>query len=64
MAETIKLTQDVTLKHHPNLGEEIEEVEFSAGDEFSVLQEWKEVWLAKSSEGKIFNVKKAVSEPA
>jgi len=64
MADTIRITSNVTLKHQANLGEDVEEVEFSSGDELSVLQEWESAWLAKSSDGKLFNVKKDAAEPA
>lgn len=64
MADTIRVTSNITLKHQANLGEDVEEVEFSEGDELSVLQEWETAWLAKSSDGKLFNVKKDAAEPA
>lgn len=64
MADSIKLKSAVVLKHQANLGEDLAEVEFSAGDELSVLQEWETAWLAKSSDGKLFNVKKELAEPA
>jgi hypothetical protein len=64
MADSIKLKTSVTLKHQANLGEDVEEVELSAGDELSVLQEWESAWLAKTSDGKLFNVKKDLAEPA
>jgi hypothetical protein len=64
MADSIKLKSNATLKHQANLGEDLAEVEFSAGDELSVLQEWENAWLVKSSDGKLFNVKKELAEPA
>ena len=64
MADSIKIKNAVTLKHQANLGEDLEDVELSAGDELSVLQEWDTAWLAKSSDGKLFNVKKDLAEPA
>lgn len=64
MADTIKLKRSVTYKHQANLGEDVSEEQFSAGDELTVLQEWENAWLAKSSEGKLFNVKKDEAEPA
>jgi hypothetical protein len=64
MADSIKLKSSVTLRHQANLGEDLGEVEFSAGDELSVLQEWDNAYLAKSSDGKLFNVKKELAEPA
>lgn len=64
MADTIRITSALTLKHQANLGEDVEEVELSPGDELSVLQEWESAWLAKTSDGKLFNVKKDAAEPA
>ena len=64
MADSIKLKEAVTLKHQANLGEDLEDVELSAGDELTVLQEWENAWLAKTSDGKLFNVKKELAEPA
>ena len=64
MADTIKIKSNVSYKHQANLGEDVAEVEFSAGDELTVLQEWENSWLAKTSDGKLFNVKKDVAEPA
>jgi hypothetical protein len=64
MADSIKLKQAVTLKHQANLGEDLEEIELAAGDELAVLQEWESAWLAKTSDGKLFNVKKELAEPA
>jgi hypothetical protein len=64
MADSIKIKSAVTLKHQANLGEDLEDVELAAGDELSVLQEWDNAWLAKSGDGKLFNVKKELAEPA
>jgi hypothetical protein len=64
MADTIRITSALTLKHQANLGEDVEEVELAEGDELSVLQEWESAWLAKTSDGKLFNVKKDAAEPA
>jgi hypothetical protein len=64
MADTIRISSAVTLKHQANLGEDVEEIELSEGDELTVLQEWENAWLAKTSDGKLFNVKKDSAEPA
>lgn len=64
MAETIRIKRDVTYKHQANLGEDVAEVELAAGDELTVLQDWENAWLAKTSDGKLFNVKKDAAEPA
>lgn len=62
MGGTIKIKEPVTLGHQPNLGEEIEDVEFAAGDELTVLQEFEGFYLAKDGDGKLFNVKKDLAE--
>ncbi len=64
MADTIRIKNNVTYGHQANLGEDVAEVELAAGDELTVLQEWENSWLAKASDGKLFNVKKDVAEPA
>ncbi|MDH3685596.1 MAG: phosphoribosyltransferase family protein [Myxococcales bacterium] len=53
-----KLNQAVTLKHQPNLGEEIEEIAFEAGTEFTVLKQWTDHVLCKNDSGQLFNVSK------
>jgi hypothetical protein len=62
MADTIRVREDITLKHQSNLGEESEDVDFSAGDELTVLQEWDEAWLVKNDAGQFFNVRKELAE--
>jgi hypothetical protein len=57
-----RITRDVTLKHQANLGEEIEEVVFRAGDEVTVLKAWDDRTLCKSADGKLFNVPKGCLE--
>ena len=57
---TIK--QDLTLKHQSNLGEDVEEISFSAGDEVTVLQEWSDRFLVKNDDGQLFNVPKEAVE--
>jgi len=64
MADTIRIKRNVTYKHQANLGEDVAEVSLSEGDELTVLQEWENAWLAKTGDGKLFNVKKEVAEPA
>jgi hypothetical protein len=64
MADSIRIKSAVTLKHQANLGEDLEEIELAAGDELAVLQEWDTAWLAKTGDGKLFNVKKDLAEPA
>jgi hypothetical protein len=64
MPESITLKKDITLRHQPNLGEEVAEVEIAAGTELTVLQEWERHYLAKDADGKLFNVQKELAEPA
>jgi len=52
------LKQAVTLKHQPNLGEEIEEITFEAGSELTVLKQWADHALCKNDSGQLFNVSK------
>ena len=62
MADAIRIKESMTLKHHANLGEEVEEIEFEAGTELSVLQEFDTMWLVKNDDGQLFNVKKELAE--
>ncbi len=62
MSDTIKLKQATTLKHHSNLGEEVEEIRFEAGQDFVVLREWETAYLVKDADGKLFNLKKELVE--
>lgn len=64
MADTITIKDTVTLKAQANLGEDIEETEFEAGTELAVLHEFEEAWLVKDDDGRLFNVKKELAEPA
>ena len=64
MADAIRLKASVTLKHQPNLGEEVADVELEAGVELTVLQEFDEFWLVKNDDGQLFNVKKELAEEA
>lgn len=58
MAESVQIREAVTLKVQANLGEEIEEVEFAAGEELFVLKEWAHHYLARNADGRLFNVRK------
>jgi hypothetical protein len=48
----------LTLLHKPNLGEEAQPVDFEAGAQLEVLKEWREHYLCKDDEGRVFNVPK------
>ncbi len=53
---TIK--QALTLKHQANLGEEVEDVELTAGEAVTVLKTWANSYLIKNDGGLLFNVPK------
>ncbi|MCP3986122.1 MAG: hypothetical protein GY723_17195 [bacterium] len=52
------LKQDSTLKHQANLGMEVEEVTFTAGEEITLLKEWSDYYLVKNDAGQMFNIPK------
>ncbi|MDX1648672.1 MAG: hypothetical protein R3263_02350 [Myxococcota bacterium] len=56
------ITKAITLKHQANLGEEVEEVPFSEGEEVTVLKEWQDRVLCKNGDGRLFNVPKDAIE--
>ena len=58
MPDIIKLKAEIVLKSQSNLGEEVEEVVFTAGQELTVLKEWESAYLVKDADGKLYNVKK------
>ena len=62
MAGTVKMKEACALNHQANLGEEVDEVQFEAGEELTVLQEWESSYLAKNGDGKLFNVSKDLVE--
>ena len=62
MSHTIRLKQATTLKHQSNLGEELDEIQFEAGQDLTVLKEWETAYLVKDADGKLFNVKKELVE--
>jgi hypothetical protein len=64
LAGSVTFKESCTLKHQANLGEDVEEVEFEAGEEISLLQDWERSCLVKSNDGKLFNVRKDLLEKA
>ena len=64
MADLIKLKAATTLKVQANLGEEVEDLEFEAGDELELLQEFDEFWLVKTEDGKLINLRKDQGDPS
>lgn len=57
-----KMRRAETLGHRANLGEEVEQVAFEAGQEITILKEWAESYLCKSTDGRLFNVPKDAIE--
>ena len=53
------ISKAITLKHQANLGEEVEDVALSEGDEVTVLNEWEDSSLCKNEDGWHFNIPKA-----
>jgi hypothetical protein len=64
VADTIKLKSRMTLKFQANLGEEVDSLDFEAGTEFEVLQEFDTAWLAKTDDGKLVTVLKDLADPS
>ncbi len=57
------INRDITLKHQPNLGEEVVEVAFEAGTEVTLLKEWRDHYFCKDAEGRVFNVRRELIDP-
>ncbi len=53
-----QIKQACSFKHQSNLGEDAEEVTFSAGEQVTVLKEWETRYLVKNAAGQLFNVPK------
>jgi hypothetical protein len=62
VADSVKFKEAGSLKHHANLGEEVSDVDFEAGQEVTVLHEWEKSYLVKDDDGKLFNVPKELVE--
>ncbi len=58
MPDTVQVKEATTLKAQANLGEEVEDIEFEAGEELSVLNEWENHYLVKNADGRLFNIRK------
>lgn len=52
------LKQASSLKHQSNLGEEVEEISFTAGEQVTLLKEWADSYLVKNDAGQLFNIPK------
>ena len=57
-----RVKRALTLKHQGNLGEPVEEVKLSAGEEVTVLHQFAERILFKTSTGQMFTAPKDVLE--
>lgn len=57
------MKQDVTVGYSPTKASGVTQVSLSAGDPVTVVKEWAEHYLIKTSDGKLFNVKKELVEP-
>ncbi len=58
MPDSVTPKTALVLKHQPNLGEDVADVELAAGEELVVLKEWENSYLVKDAEGRLFNVAK------
>ena len=58
MPGTVTLRESTTLKHQSNLGEDVAEITFEAGQELTVLKEWQDAYLVRDEDGKLVNLKK------
>ena len=50
--------QDITLKFMSTKDADMEETEFSAGDEVEILETWEDHYLIKDDDGHYYNVPK------
>lgn len=51
-------TEDITLKFVTTTDADMEETEFSAGDEVEILETWEAHYLIKDDDGHYYNVPK------
>ena len=57
-----RIAQDISLGHRSNLGDDVAQVDFQAGDEVSVLKVWRDRVLARDAEGRLFNIPRRALE--
>jgi len=55
--------EDTTLKFQTTTEEDIEETEFSAGDEVELVETWDNYYLIKDDDGHFYNVAKDKVSP-
>ncbi|HZI94322.1 MAG TPA: hypothetical protein VFE84_08765 [Patescibacteria group bacterium] len=58
------ITKEVTLLHRLQKAAEPSEIHFSPGDRVTILREWAEFYLIKTTDGKVLNVKKEYVDPS
>jgi SH3-like domain-containing protein len=52
------IRQNVTLGHAPTKAADVGQVTLAAGTKVTIVREWKNHYLVKTAEGKLFNVTK------
>jgi hypothetical protein len=57
------INRNLTLGHRANIGEDVQQIEFSEGEEITVLQEWSDHFLCRSRDGLLFNVPREAVDP-
>ncbi len=57
-----RIARDISLGHRPNLGDDVAQVVFRAGDEVSVVKVWRDRVLARDAEGRLFNISRSALE--
>jgi SH3-like domain-containing protein len=58
------IRQNVTLGHAPTKATGVGEVTLAAGTKVTIVKEWKNHFLVKTAEGKLFNVAREMVDPA
>jgi hypothetical protein len=58
------IKQNVTLGHAPTKAAGVEDVTIAAGTKVTIVREWKNHYLVKTDEGKLFNVTKEMVDAA
>lgn len=58
------IRQNVTLGHAPTKASGVSNVTLAAGTKVKIVKEWKNHYLVKTAEGKLFNVAKELVDAA
>jgi hypothetical protein len=53
-----RIRSSVRLKHRPNMASGVVEVELAQGEEVTILNEWRDRYFIKNSDGLLFNIPK------